>query len=54
MALHRNHLRPLPFRPQHPRRRRHGARGPRRDHDAKLTPGDGVAFERDEEDRGEF
>ena len=50
LALHRNHLRPLPLRPQHPRRRRHGARRARRDHDAESPAGDGVAFERDEAD----
>ena len=50
LALHRNHLRPLPLRPQHPGRRRHGARRPRWDHDAESPAGDGVAFERDEAD----
>jgi hypothetical protein len=54
LALHRNHLRPLPLRPQHPGRRRHRTRSPQRDHDAESTARDGLAFARDEADRGVF
>lgn len=51
LALHRNHLRPVPLRPQHPLRRRNRARRLERYHDPEPPARDRLAPARNTSDR---